>query len=101
MPGSIAKNNLCKQSTEVRNYTMDFSNLMVTDEIISSITSVTSELRGEGASDLTLSSEAISGQTITLTISGGTRNNTYRIEIIIVTSGSQVLEGDGLLKISN
>ena len=101
MPKSIAPNNLCQQASEVRQYTMDFSNLMASDETISSITSASSELRGTGTTDLTISSETISGQTVTMWIEGGTKAQSYRIEVIIVTSGSQTLEGDGLLKISN
>ena len=101
MPNSIAPQNLTKQASEVRTYSMDFSNLMASAETIASITSVTSELRGGGTSDLTLASETISGQTITVIISNGTKAHTYRVEIIIVTSSGAVLEGDGLLKISN
>ncbi len=101
MPGVTSKNNLCKQASEVLTYTMDFSNLMVTGETISTISSVTSELRGGGGSDLGLSSETIVGQTVTVIISGGTRNQTYRIEIIIISSGLSTIEGDGLLKIAN
>ncbi len=101
MPGTISTNNLVKQAGETRTYSMDFSNLMASDETISTVSTPTSELRGGGASDLTISGETISGQTIVMVISGGIKANTYRVEIIIETSGSQVLNGDGLLRISN
>lgn len=101
MVSSLAANNLVKQASEVRQYTMDFSNLMASDETISSINSVVSEKRGGGTSDLTIGGETISGQTITMNISGGTKRYVYRIEVVIITSGSQTLEGDGLLRISN
>ncbi len=101
MPSSLSANNLIKQAQETRTYSMDFSNLMASTETISSITSVTSELRGGSTSDLTIASEAISGQTVTMVISNGTKSNTYRVEITITTSGLQILQGDGLLKISN
>lgn len=101
MVSVTAPQNLPKQASEIRTYSMDFSNLMASDETIATISSVSSELRGGGTSDLTLSSETISGQTVEVTISGGTKAKTYRIEIIITTSGGQTLEGDGLLRIAN
>jgi len=100
MVQSISSNNLIKQASEIRTYSMDFANLMASDETIST-KSVTSELRGGGITDLTITSETISGQIITMVIAGGTKANTYRIEVIITTSGGSTLEGDGLLKISN
>jgi hypothetical protein len=90
---------LCKQPTEIRQYTMDFANLMSTSEAISSITSVTAELRGGGVSDLTLSNQAISGQTVTFWIEDGTDGETHRITVIIVTDAGQTLEGDGLISV--
>ena len=101
MVSSISSNNLIKQAEETRTYSMDFSNLMASTETISSIDSVLSELRGGGTSDLTLASETIVAQTVTLIISGGTKAHTYRVEITITTSGGSILQGDGLLKISN
>jgi hypothetical protein len=101
MPQSLAPENLCKQAAEKRQYAMNFANLMATAETISSISSVTSELRGEGTTDLTISSTAISGQTVVMWIAGGTKAHAYRIEVIITTSGGQILEGDGILKVSN
>jgi hypothetical protein len=90
---------LVKQPSENRQYTMDFSNLMSATEAISSITSITAELRGGGVSDLTISAGAISGQTITFWIEDGTDGETHRIEIIIVTDAGQTLEGDGLISV--
>ena len=94
-----AAQHLEKQPSEVRTYTMNFGNLMATGETISTIASVTSELRGGGSSNLVLASETISGQTVTLVISGGTHGRTYRVEIKITTSNGQTLEGDGILKV--
>jgi hypothetical protein len=101
MAQTIAPQNLVKQASEKRQYTMNFANLMSTNETISNIDSVTSELRGGGATDLIITNEAISGQTVTMWIEGGTKAHTYRVEVIITTNGSQILEGDGLLKISH
>ena len=99
--GVTASEHLEKQPGETRTYTMDFSNLMASDETIDSINTVTSELRGGGTSDLTLVNSAISGQTVLTTISGGTDRCRYRIMITITTSTSQVLQGDGILKVSD
>lgn len=88
-----------KQPGETIKYTMDFSAwLASTDTITDPV--VTSELRsGCSSSDLTISSVAVSGQTVTMLISGGVAGKVYRIEVT-VTSGVQTLEGDGILKIS-
>lgn len=101
MPSTVAPNNFWKQASEERQYSMDFSSLMSTSEAIQSVVGVTSELRGGGASDLVINRVMISGQTVTMWISGGTAANSYRIEVGITTDGLQTLEGDGPLKISN
>ena len=101
MSATLSKNNLVKQVEETRQYAFDFSNLMASDETITVVSTPTSELRGGGTSDLTITNEAISGQTVTMTISGGTKAHVYRVEVIIQTSGSQILQGDGLLRVSN
>ena len=100
MVTSLAPQNLCKQSQEIRTYIMDFANLMVTGETIQT-KSVSHELRGGGTSDLSITSDTVVGQTVTMVISGGTKNATYRIEVTITTSASATLQGDGLLKITN
>jgi len=101
MPKSIAPQNLIKQSSEILTFVMDFSNVLASDETITTIVSVLSELRGGGTSNLTVSSGTIVGKTVSMVISGGTRAQTYRIEVIITSSGGSTIEGDGLLKISN
>ena len=90
-----------KQPSETRTYSMLFNNLLATGETISSITSVTSELRGGGTSDLTISGETISGTAINFSIAGGTHGKVYRIEVKVVTSASETLEGDGILSVSD
>ena len=98
----IATQILVKQPSEVRSYSMDFSNLMITDETITSIVSVTSARRGgSGDTDLVITDEAISGQTITMTIAGGLDRQAYIIEVIINTSSGQTLEGDGVLQVKD
>jgi len=90
---------LVKQPADVRQYTMDFSNLLASNESLESLTSITHTVRGGGVSDLTVNSTSISGNTIAFWISGGTDNTTYRLEILVVTTASQTLEGDGLLSV--
>ena len=90
---------LTKQPYESRFFNMDFSNLMEDSETISSIVSITSELIGGGDSDLILADETIDGQTVSFTISGGTNAKRYKIEIRIITSTTNHLEGDGILKV--
>jgi hypothetical protein len=91
-----------KQSGETRSFTMDFSNLMTSAETISSVDSSTQKyLNGDTSTDLTISSVAISGQTVTFNVAGGTNGKRYRIEHTITTSLSQILIGDGILRICN
>lgn len=92
---------IVKQPSEVRRYSMDFSNLLSTGELITSISSVTSELRGGGVSNLTVYNEVKSSDSLSVQfwVSGGTNNSTYRIEITVVTSGGETIEGDGLISV--
>ena len=103
MASPTAPTILYKQSSETRIYNMDFTNLLGT-ATISSITSVASELRGGGVStSLTLGSSSIVGSSkqVQFSIAGGVHKNTYRIEVVVVTSDGQTLEGDGLLMVTN
>ena len=101
MANVTAPTYLCKQPGETRSYTMNFANLMVTGETINSFSTPTSELRGGGTSDLVITDTTRDGQTITVTIAGGTDRFVYRVEITIVTSGSQTLVGDGVIRITS
>lgn len=97
---TTSSNYLVKAPSERRYYSMDFSALMGTSETISSISSITSEKRGGGVSDLLIDSTGINGKTVEMYIGGGTDFQTYRIEVLIQTP-SQILQGDGLLKITD
>jgi len=98
----MAPNSLTKQPSEVRSYTMDFSNLMITGETITSIVSVTSSrIGGDGASELIITDKVIDGQTITMTIASGLNRQKYITEVIIMTSAGQTLEGDGMLQVKD
>lgn len=96
MSCSATPDTLEKQPYERRQYSMDFTALMTTGETISSY-GVTSEVLGGGTSNLTIDTIAVSGQTLTFWIEGGTSRSRYKIECRVVTSIGQQLEADGIL----
>lgn len=96
-----ANQRLCKQPAEKRKFSMDFAALLSSSELITGITSVTSEEINGGVSDLTITGQAINGTKIEMFIEGGTSGITYRVEVTITTNGSQILQGDGILYVSD
>lgn len=98
-----ASETLYKQPSEKRKFSMDFSNLMVTGETIAASPApvITSEFINGNLTNLTITLLAISGQTMTFWVAGGTNNRRYRLEIVITTSTGQILSGDGILSIKD
>ena len=100
-----ANQRLCKQPSETRKFEMDFSSVLSTSENISSIVSIYSEKGGGYASDLIIGSTGLVSATPTGTvemyIESGTLGSTYRIEVLVNTDASQVLEGDGILYVTD
>ena len=96
-----ANQRLCKQPIEKRKFAMEFSALLASGETITGITSVASEEINGGASDLTITGAAVNGTKVEMFIEGGTSGITYRIEVTITTNGSQILQGDGILYVSD
>ena len=100
-----ANQRLCKQPTETRKFEMDFSSVLGTSENITSISSVSSEKVGGYTSDLTISSTGLVSATPTGTvemyIAAGTLGSTYRVEVLVNTDASQILEGDGILYVTD
>ena len=100
-----ANQRLCKQPTETRKFEMDFSSVLSTSENISSIVSINSEKVGGYTSDLVIGSTGLVSATPTGTvemyIESGTLGSTYRIEVLVNTDASQVLEGDGILYVTD
>ena len=100
-----ANQRLCKQPTETRKFEMDFSSILGTSENISSIVSINSEKVGGYTSDLVIGSTGLVSATPTGTvqmyIENGTLGSTYRIEVLVNTDASQVLEGDGILYVTD
>lgn len=101
-----ANQELCKQPSEKRKFAMEFANLLTENEEISSIDSITHETIDGGSSDLTLTLPVITdgiatNSKVTVWIEGGTAIKVYRIEVIVSTNNGQILEGDGLLKVTD
>jgi len=98
-----ANQRLCKQPTETRQFSMDFTNVLGTGESISSISSIDSEKTGGYTSDLSIATSGISSDSkqITMYIASGTLGSTYRIEVLVNTDASQILEGDGILYVTD
>ena len=103
--GLTANQRLCKQPTETRKFQMDFSSVLGSSENIISIVSINSEKVGGYTSDLIIGSTGLISATPTGTvemyIENGTLGSTYRIEILVNTDASQVLEGDGILYVTD
>lgn len=94
-----ASETLTKQPSEKRQFSFDFSNVMATGETISSIDETVSEKMNGATSDLVITLPAISGQTTTLWIAGGTNNTRYRVEMEVTTSAGQIIRADGILSV--
>ena len=82
---------------------MDFTNILATGETISQISSVASETEGGYTSDLSITSTGLvaGSKKCDMFIESGTLGNTYRVEVLITTDASQILEGDGILFITD
>lgn len=92
-----------KQVSEKVDLTFDFAPAMAQDETIASIASVTPTNLEEvgGSSNLTISGETISGQTVHALAAGGTHLERYLITVKIVTSRPQDLECEAYLPVRN
>jgi hypothetical protein len=84
---------LYKQPRESRLFSIDFSELLVSGEALSSISTGPTAL----PSGLTVGSGTISGTTVQFRVSSGTDGTAYSIHTVVATDQSNTLEGDGLL----
>jgi hypothetical protein len=89
---------LTKQPSESRIYTMDFSANLIAGETIVSVDSVTGAPSG-----LTIAGGIISsdGKQVQNRISGGAAGTVYKITLVVTTSLSNVLEGEGALVVKD
>ena len=97
---------LVKRASELRQYTMDMSNLpeISGGDTVSSVSSVTATLLGPpGSSALTLSSQAVASNNkgATVKISGGSDGATYLISFTVATAAGYTLVGIGYLYIDD
>ena len=106
--GILSNQRLVKQPSETRKFGMEFNNLLGTSETITTITSVSAEKIDGSTSDLTITSSGIESSAVssknslvTFWIAGGTTGNTYKLEVLAVTSSSAILEGDGILYVTD
>jgi len=106
--GILSNQRLVKQPAETRKFGMEFNNLLETSETVSGITSVAAEKIDGTSSDLTISTTGIETSTVssknslvTFWVAGGTTGNTYKLEILVNTSSSAILEGDGILYVTD
>lgn len=92
-----------KQESEKVDMVFDFSPGMAVDETIASITSVAASNLGEvgASSNVTISGETISGQTVRALADAGTDLERYLITAKIVTSRPQALELEAYLPVRN
>ena len=82
-------------------FDMDFSKRMATGESISSISSETSTSinRVAGSTNLTLGTSSFSGNIVQLRISDGTADESYIIQITVITNLGNTRIGKGLLRV--
>jgi len=106
--GILSNQRLVKQPTETRKFGMEFNNLLGTSETVSGITTVSSEKIDGSTSDLTISTTGLETSTVssknslvTFWVAGGTTGNTYKLEVLVNTSSSAILEGDGILYVTD
>ena len=104
----ISNERLCKQPSEKRKFGIEFNNVLGVGEVVSQITSLVTQKIDGSVTDLTISTTGIEttaaigkASLVTLWIEGGTTGNTYRIETIIASSSGAILEGDGILYVSD
>lgn len=106
--GVTADERLCKQPSEKRRFQMEFSSLLNlgSNEIISGINSITSANIGGTGTDLTITNTGIidgarASSRVSMWIESGTTGKTYRIETLVTTTSGQILEGDGILNVTD
>ena len=87
-----SKDVIYKQPSETLNVAMDFTEWLKNGETLSSPSA------SIDPSGVTISNVSISGNKVAFTLTGGTAG-TYRVEVQVTTSESEILTGDGILKV--
>lgn len=108
---ALSKVTIQKQPGETKRVSMDFSNKMITGEVILSIDNIAQTLyEPEGTdqptTDLVFSGQSISGQVAQFLVAGGNiptrsdiKEQDYKVTVTVTTDNGQILENDGILKV--
>jgi hypothetical protein len=85
---------------------MEFYNALGSSETIAGISSINYETLDGVTSGLLITNSGIAtglgpNSLVEMVISNGSDGETYRIEVLVTTSDSQTLEGDGILFVSD
>ena len=87
-----------KQPSEEYSISVDFSEILKVDETITKET-VTASLGSEDKTTDIIASSTISDKKIIIKIKDGEHRNTYKLTIVIETSGSNIFEEDILMRV--
>lgn len=82
-----------KQPDEVLNIVFDFSSA-IDDEV-----SITINQISVSSDEIAITNELVSGQNVTMKLSGGLTGKTYKVTCLVDTSDGEVLEADGKVKV--
>jgi len=97
-----APEKIFKQPGETLTLGMDFSNRLTTGETLTGTPTITVVFEGTGlAGDVTATGEVIAGDNVTAKYAAGADGQMYRIQITVSTSNSNVLIGDGILRVED
>jgi hypothetical protein len=88
-----------KHPAEVVDYALDFAGWLVGAETLATLTSCTATTGLTVAGSPT--APAISGDTVVFWLSGGTSGTTYRVEVVVVTSGGRTLVADAEITVTD
>jgi hypothetical protein len=84
-----------KQPSEKLKITFDFSDTLLENDSLTGTPTLTSD------TGITVTSTAISGDTVTCFVSGGTTGSKYKIEVVVDTVAGEILEGDVQSKVQD
>ena len=87
---------LTKQPGDNRLYDMEFAGLLVQDDTLASVSSLTVSPDPTSPA-LTVGSATVSGTRAQFRISGGKAEVRYKITLVVLTVGGDTLEGEGYL----
>lgn len=84
-----------KQVAEVRTVTFNFSTKMITGDTVATVVSITA------TTGITASAPSLVPPRVTVSITGGTANQTYRISCLVTTTLGETLELDVNIRVAD